>query len=245
MKKPVAIITDLEVEEVSLVANPANKPSRVTLWKSAPKEPSVPKTEKAAQECRICTQAVDGEDKYCRGCGAPFYKSENEEPKMTESTDPKAATTEDIAKSREATEKAMAEELAKRDEALAKANAELSALRRERIVSAKCQHVEKSMAAVGAPAEELAEKLVALAEKDAELAKYFEALLVKASEVMAKSALFGAVTEPTAQAVGDIEKKVDAMVAAKMAEDKTLTKAKAEARVWHENPGLYKDYLAR
>lgn len=251
--KPKRVWTDLKVEEVSLVSAPANKPALVTLFKSAQKADK--------PTCRGCGTSVAASDKYCKNCGAPFYKAAPTEDSMTE--EQKAAeAAKQAAEQKAAVEKAAAEkvaaEKAEAEAAIAKANAEKAELEKknadlsERIaklekdgrIAATKGRVAKSMKAVPVEASELADKLVALAEKDADLATYVETVLGKCSELIAKGDLLAQKSKgiENGGATTTVEQKVDALVAKKQADEPKLTKAQAERAVWRENPGLYAEY---
>lgn len=252
--KPKRVWTDLKVEEVSLVSAPANKPALVTLFKSAQKADK--------PTCRGCGTSVAASDKYCKNCGAPFYKAAPTEDSMTDEqkaaeaakqaaeqkvADEKAAEIAKAAEVAKANAAALEKERAEKAD-LEKKNADLSEriakLEKDGRIAATKGRVAKSMKAVPVEASELADKLVALAEKDADLATYVETVLGKCSELIAKGELLAQKSKgiENGSAGSTVEQKVDALVAKKLAEDPKLTKAQAERAVWRENAGLYAEY---
>jgi len=117
---------DLEVEEVSLVAAGANKHDKkngayVRMIKADGRINVVEKASGAT--CRICATGVADSDKYCRGCGAPFYKTE--EKNMTDQEKAaQAAEAEKAASDKAAAEKAEADKVAAEKAATEKAAAD-------------------------------------------------------------------------------------------------------------------------
>jgi len=62
-------LLDLVLEEISLVDSPANPGAKILLAKRAPVE-----KDDTPVQCRLCDMPVEKDDKFCKGCGAPFYK---------------------------------------------------------------------------------------------------------------------------------------------------------------------------
>ncbi len=256
----VKVFTDLEVEEVSLVSDPANPKARVSLLKARNKKSADPDrndniVDKAeGTMCRLCDTKVADADRYCRNCGAPFYKAahiKDEDMNKNEKTEPVAAPAApapadgDVAKALE-TERAEREALAKRldeqakeNEALKKSLAEQS--RTMKLANAK-DRVEKTMK--GIPGDGLADKLVELAEANPELAKAFEEFLVKASALIEQGEAFkqASANVTKAPAGSTVQERVDVLVKAAIEANPKLTKAQAEAQVWSENRNLYAEY---
>lgn len=84
-----ATLSGLRINEVSLVDRPANQHAKVLLAKREPSKKMDPDPvdvhvdrmsssadAKTDPSCRKCGQSVDHIDKFCKGCGAPFYKAE-------------------------------------------------------------------------------------------------------------------------------------------------------------------------
>lgn len=245
---------DLEVHEVSLVGNPANPESKIVLTKSARVDVV---TKKDGPVCRLCETPVGDEDRYCRSCGAPFYKSgdpDDKEKNMEENVDGKTeesvATPEGASKAdtpaTPATPVAKAEVMetvSKSDfEALQKTLDEVqkSLVVERRIAKVKATRdtVEATMKSIPAETDELAENLVQLAEKAPELAAYFEGLLTKSSELVSSGQVLEQVASSattTAKTADDIHKaKVEELVASGM------SRIKAEAEAW--TPELVEQY---
>lgn len=287
-------IAAFDVQEVSLVANPANKPSQVTLFKSehvcqkadgaecpvCDGKGELPPPPEAGTYCRNCGQnELGAEDRFCRSCGIPFMKSEDKMPENTpavvpvEKTETTPATeptetpvvpavepeqkteapaaevtpavepeqkTEEPAPAVEPVQKAEVVEIEKAEHIrLQKRVAELE--RKEKVNEAQAR-VVASMKSVPAKADELADKLVALAERDAELAEYVEGLLKKASALIEK----GGLEQVASTSPETVEKTAEQKVADKVAElrksNPKLTKEKAEALAWEQNPDLVRQY---
>jgi hypothetical protein len=248
-------LVDLVVEEVSLVAAPANADdsgprAKVTLFKSAGAKPV-----KKDSACRNCGSGADEADQFCRGCGVRFYKSEEEEmpedkvekktePEVTpEPTEIEKALRAEIEKEQAAREdlaKRLADEKAER-ETLEKKVAEGARILKVRDVK---DRVEKTLKSVPASVEDVTEALVKLEEFDPELAKFVEGTLAKCAEVIGESELLKTKSEPAGEAKGSAIQKAEAKIAEKMKADPKLSRAKAEATVWQENEDLYKEYLS-
>jgi len=94
-------ITELEIQEISLVSQPACPQATIEITKSR-RQNIVQKA--AGVECRICGTRVKDEDKFCHECGAPFYKSEEPVKKEDKVEDPKVEKTEEATTEVEKTE---------------------------------------------------------------------------------------------------------------------------------------------
>lgn len=66
----------IKIDEISLVDSPANPLARVVLAKRVLAKADDDET------CRLCNMSVAKEDRYCKGCGAPFYKADKEKKAM-------------------------------------------------------------------------------------------------------------------------------------------------------------------
>jgi hypothetical protein len=74
-------LTTVDVDEVSLVASPANRGSKVTLFKAERVEKECPVCDPAPPPepgtyCRMCGEKADAADYFCRSCGVEFWKKE-------------------------------------------------------------------------------------------------------------------------------------------------------------------------
>lgn len=224
-------ILDLELSEISLVGDPANPLAKVVLYKSAPK---VAPVEKA--QCRLCKTNVDEGDKYCRDCGAPFYKKETMDPKDTPPvTEPTPAPVE---KKDDKVEKALAEQVAK----AAALEAEVAQLRKAQKVRDRRDDIAKTMSSVPADMAVLAERMVELESRDAELAKYFEGILKSANELLKKSDILKQASTSSQVDLSDAEAELDRRADELVKSKPGLTKSQAYREVLHNDPALYAKY---
>ena len=260
--KPKRVWRDLEISEVSLVSAGANQPAFVTLFKSKGAGMKCPecgsamspgekcpkcgaseakKSDSGGQTCRGCNTSVEAADKYCRGCGAPFYKREtmDENQKIEKAlADAKA----EMQKAFDAEREKLAKEAEARESALKAKIAEQARVEKKRDA---VERVGKLFKSVPAQADELADKLVEIEEKAPEVAKYFEEILGKCSVAIAEGELLKQKADAQDPVGGDdVLAQVDKKVAEKLASNPKLTKHQAEAEVWRENRDLYSKYLA-
>lgn len=223
-------ILDLEVDEISLCGTPANPPSKVTLFKS--KKPAVP-VQKAT--CRLCTVPVDDGDKYCRNCGAPFYKKETMDDKEKATTPPVDVEKAD----KEKTEKALADQVAK----TAALEAELTKLRKAQQVRDKHDYIAKAMGAVPGETGKLAESMVELEGFSPELAKFFDETLKSVNALLEKSVVLKQASQPASKAdATSPESELDRLADEVMKAEPGLTLAQAYRKALHSNPELYAKY---
>lgn len=233
----------LEVEEISVVSAGANPHAHIVLLKSTKKL-----EKKDDQQCRLCSTVVNAGDKYCKGCGAPFYKTEEiMDEKLKAELEKQAA---EVAKANAE----LTERVKKSEEALAAANARTAELEKKNAETAriakvrdKKDSIKSTMKGLPAPAD-LAEKLVEIEEKvGEELSKYLEEVLAKAAALVEEGMLLkqtSAGVTKNASAVSSVQKKVDELVAELQKADPKLSTAKAEAQVYTAHPALYKEYIA-
>jgi len=260
------VISGLRVDEVSLVARPANQLSKVTLTK---REDVIERHNVSKGACRLCESKVESADKFCRNCGAPFFKNEENE-SMVKTDDEKVA-----AEQAEADEAAAAAEVAKTDAeiaeaeaVIAKADAELAEIAeaeqaeqteksavdlakaendelREKLAKSELREkvlvksalIDDTMAALPSVKDlDLAKALVSIEAGDSDLAKSMEALLASCSKQLAEGTLLKQVADPNAQ---DTLKGVDEGVAAIRKARPELTKYEAEAEYWKTHKDEY------
>jgi len=254
------VITELRVDEVSLVARPANQLSRVTLTKREDPMEDTDYISKGA--CRLCENKADAADKFCRGCGAPFFKNEEidpmtdaeklaekaaaEEAEAAEKAAEKAAEAEEAAAQAEI-DKADAElaEIAKAEETEAQKAADENEELREKLAKseltvktlAKSAMIDAEMPALPSVEDlDLAKALVAIEAVDADLAKSMETLLASCSKRLAEGTLLKQVSDPNAQ---DKLKGVEAGVAELRKANPEMTKYEAEAAYWQAHKDEY------
>jgi len=172
-KKKTRRLVKLDVDEVSLVESPANTGSKVTLFKAihpAFKPTPDPRPEpEPGTYCRICLEAVEAADQYCKNCGTEFHKKEKH---MTKQEAEKAAA-EKVETEKGETEKAEAEKAEAEKVEAEKAEAEkveAEKIEAEKIEAEKAE-AEKIEKAQMTELEKVSSRVVELEKANADLVR--------------------------------------------------------------------------
>ncbi len=264
---------DLTINEVSLVADPACPPATIKITKARGQMDRINTVVKASTvECRICAQKVADEDKFCKSCGAPFYKTApKEESVPEEKIEPVAeAAPEPVVEAAPAVEPEPVVEPPPAVEVAPVQAAVEPAPEPEPVQKAEATEVEKANIRVAELEKSLREtrRIVKVKDATTKIESVMKSIPAKADELADRLVALAELDAPLAEYVEMLLAKCAALIetnvlpatasvavaltgtaleraealAEKLAKERGISKAKALAEVWKTNKDLYKSY---